>query len=201
MKKTLSVLIAALLALLAFAGCGSGTQLSHGVWEGNTFSNESTGIKITADDSWTISSDDDLASLMNITVDKITDGESNIFQEYVLKLQTIYDAMVTTPNGSSIVVMYENLAYSASTGLTEEEYLDVLKDNLPSQLSGLECNFGDYSKQEIGSNTYTLLKAEITDYALEQYYFVRKLDNYMSVIIVTTYGSDSIDDLLSAFVS
>ena len=58
MKRTVSVLMAALFIVMALAGCGAGgAKITHGAWDGNTFTNESTGVKLTAGDGWTVATD------------------------------------------------------------------------------------------------------------------------------------------------
>lgn len=190
MKRIVSISTALVMLILAFAGCGNSFTLEKGEWNGNTFTNEVTGVKLTIDDNWVAATDEELAEMMDLTIDEVTDGDSNSLSDAVLKLQNIFDCMVTNNStGSSVIVLYENLTVSGSSKMTAEEYLNTLKEQLPSSL-GTAFEIGEVSERTVGSNTYKTLCADASDSGVVQYYLTRKIDNYMINIIVTAVGQE-----------
>ena len=124
MKKWLALLLAAMMAL-ALVACGDTPanndndnkdndtkieEFARGSWDGNVYTNDSLNLTVTVPDGWKIATDEELAAIMGITIDSLT--EQGVSEEF-LKAQNTYEMMAQDPtNGSNVIVMAENLTVS-----------------------------------------------------------------------------------------
>ena len=150
MKKWLALLLAAMMAL-ALVACGDTPanndndnkdndtkteEFARGSWDGNVYTNDSLNLTVTVPDGWKIATDEELAAIMGITIDSLT--EQGVSEEF-LKAQNTYEMMAQDPtNGSNVIVMAENLTVSVGgTSYDEEAYSNVIINTLPEE-SGYE---------------------------------------------------------------
>ena len=168
MKKWLALLLAAMMAL-ALVACGDTPanndndnkdndtkteEFARGSWDGNVYTNDSLNLTVTVPDGWKIATDEELAAIMGITIDSLT--EQGVSEEF-LKAQNTYEMMAQDPtNGSNVIVMAENLTVSVGgTSYDEEAYSNVIINTLPEE-SGYE--FADPKTVTIGGRDYYLLQ-------------------------------------------
>ena len=116
MKKWLALLLAAMMAL-ALVACGDTPanndndnkdndtkteEFARGSWDGNVYTNDSLNLTVTVPDGWKIATDEELAAIMGITIDSLT--EQGVSEEF-LKAQNTYEMMAQDPtNGSNVIV-------------------------------------------------------------------------------------------------
>lgn len=175
-----------------------GGEFARGSWSGNTYTSEYAGITFKMPDSWNYGSDEEIANLMGVASDIISEAGME-FSKEMLELQNIYDMMAQDPlAGTNVIVMYENLSMSiGGSKYTEAEYLDLMRQQLESMDLGF--TFGEITDATVGGITYKALSAMYELGGVEQCYYVRKIDNRMLAIIVSVYGDDSIDDVIACF--
>lgn len=215
MKRLLSLILCAVM-LVSFIGCtdnnvtlgtdndvGTNTsnkkvELSRGKIEGDTYKSEYLGLEFTKPSSWVFSTDEEIASAMNLGSEMLGDK----FKEAVEKNPSIYDMMVVDSiTRTNINISYENLAKTLSTNITEEQYLDAAKKQLAG-VSGMTVKFSDKTeKVKLGENEYTKVTCTTTasGVSMTQVYYVRKVDKYMSVVIATIVSGYTVDEIEAMF--
>ena len=198
MKKRIFTLILAIaIPIMLLAACGSSPEPvmpERGVWNDNVYTNEYLGLEFTLPNNWTISTDEQLAALVNISAD-ILEVPAGMIEGMAL-----YDMMASGPLGSSVMVMYERLL-PATAGISEADYLAELATEL--EMTGLGYSnfvFSD-STTRIGSVGYHSLSAVLSMGGMEivQYYFINRQDEFIRGIIVTLIGDDTLEDILANF--
>lgn len=175
----------------------------RGVVNGQVYTSEYLGLTFTAPKSWVFLDDEKIAQTMNVGVEEM--GKAGVkFDADALKAQTLYDMMVMDAStGSNVIIAYENLAVNPlGTLITAERYLDVLQGQLSKlQKTGTTMEFGEVTTQKVGSVDFYVMPVTITQNGtqLSQYYYSSKTGDYISAIIVTVMGNDSIDTIMANF--
>ena len=206
MKKLLFSVILLFTIAAVFSGCQSEIEyppLERGSISENTYHSDYSGLNFTLPDTnWQFSTDEELANMMSISVDALNNIGLNTSQE-MMELTTIYDMSAINPfTGSNVIVLYENLAASiGGMQYNEEDYINTVNDYL-SQASYYEnLSFGEITEVTVSGHTYFSQEqtATISGIPVAQYYFVRKIDNYMLSIVVTVFSDDDIESIMSNF--
>ena len=173
-------------------------QFSHGAWEGRTFASDYAELTLTLpDESWVISTDEELAELMNISLD---DAEGNLLEKSMMQLTNSTDMMAQHPEtGASIILMYENLGLNpAAKGLTVEDYAQIIADGLTGNES-FSYVVDEPVTVTLCGNEYLALYAHVEEYDLHQAYLMRYEGDRMVDLILTGVGEDSVEALLNMF--
>ena len=206
MKKWLSLLLASVMVFTLSAcsgamlgGDGGKPALSRGQIEGDVYTNNYLCFQFTKPQSWVYSTDEEIADLLNTSVENLLGDK---FKEALENSESIYDMMVVdTLSGANVNVTYENLAKSLATNITIEQYIASLKEqvkNIPS----ITVVFPDkYDTVKLGDSEFTRVACTTTMYGItmKQIYYLRKVDKYMAVVVVTAQGSYSMADIEAMF--
>lgn len=195
MKKILTAGLAVIMLVCTLTGCGS-NKFTRGTWtDEQNFVNESAEISVSVPEDWTHATDDELAEIMGIAADSMKeDGNSNVITDAMLKLSTIYDAMIYAPSQSNLIIMYQNLDIVGD--ITEDGYIETTKEQLEETEFGY--TYSDVFEQKLGSATYKGLTGTIEG-AFSQTILVRKVDNYMVVVMSTVLEGEDINDFYACF--
>lgn len=169
----------------------------RGIWTDSTYTNSYMNLTFSMPDTWVYASDEDIANTMSIAAENLSEAGLELSED-MLEQQSIYDMMSqSTTTTSSVMVMYENLSMTIGGSMyTEELYLNSVK----KQLEDLEMGYtfpDDITTTTIGEETYSALNTEYGEGELYQTYYVRKINNYMTCIIISAKGGDSVEDILS----
>lgn len=195
MKKWLALLLAAMMAL-ALVACGDTPanndndnkdndtkteEFARGSWDGNVYTNDSLNLTVTVPDGWKIATDEELAAIMGITIDSLT--EQGVSEEF-LKAQNTYEMMAQDPNyGTNVIVMAENLAVSVGgTSYDEKAYSDVIINTLPAEY-GYE--FSEPETVTVGDRQYYLVQGVAKEGALGQDFLFTRIGNHMVSVILS----------------
>lgn len=212
MKKALSLLLLTLLLVIPLAGCDVDTphdtqttdsteqatppetesqtepvkaEVSKGTTKGDVYKNEFLGFTFTKPASWVYSTDEEIAAAMNLAVDQIL-GEN--FKQALENNPVIYDMMVVdSVTGTNINVVYENLAKSFASNITEEQYVEALKQQL-SGVSGMTVSFpAKLEKVTLGKTEFTKCVCSTTanGITMTQVFYLCNVDGYMASMTVT----------------
>ena len=138
--------------------------LSRGKIDGDIYRNEYLGFEFTKPASWVYATDEEIATALNLAVDNIL-GDN--FKAALENNPAIYDMMVVdTITRSNINIVYENLKMSFATNITEEQYVEVLKQQL-SGVSGMTVSFSDkIEKVKFGDADFTRCVCDTSAYGV-----------------------------------
>lgn len=189
MKKFTAILMTVLL-VVSCAACGKISEkdraLVRGSIEGNTYTSSFAGFKFTPANSWEFSSEEEILSLMDIASEDKDNAEK--LAEEIAKQKTIYESMAAdAETGSNVIIMYENLSLTlGGNSYDEEKYAEALKSQ--SAESGYEYTYETAANVDFAGNTYYKMSASSTysGVTVEQVYLIRKIDNYMLVICISS---------------
>lgn len=205
--KRLMVLLLLILMIVALCGCSLfytaydsviPSKLTRGIVEENVYTSAYASLVFTAPEGWIYVTDDDLAKLMDLSVDSFSDAGME-FSEDALKKQTLYDMMCQDGvTGSSVLLLYENLALTGNTSISETDYIkEAIK--LLDKAQTVQYEFSEITQEELCGQTYYVMTADMVDYVASQKYYVRKIDKYMLCIIVTVSGGVNGSDVMGCF--
>ena len=199
MKRLVSLVLAVLMLAAVFAGCaGKKVEISRGTIDGEVYQSEYLGIKFTKPMGWVYSTDEEIAYAMGLG-EEFLEGD---LKKSLDNSSAVYDMMVVdSVTRTNINIGFENLARSLSSNITEKQYVDAIKSQV-SQLSGMTVTFSDeLTTVKLGEHEYT--KATATTVAsgvtMTQVYYLRKIDGYMSYIIVTIVSGYTAEDIEAMF--
>lgn len=198
MKKFLILTLAVLMSFCCVA-CNTVIVISHGTVEDNVYTSDFTGITFTAPDGWTYLTDAEIAELVNTNADALF-NES--FADAIAEMESFTEMMATDPKtGTNVNIVYENLATSGNTGISEEDYLNASMEQLQSALTGVTVKL-------VGSEDVTLcganyLRAQLSTTAsgisMTQYQYIRKISNYMVIVTATITTGYEVADIEAMF--
>jgi hypothetical protein len=193
------LLLCGLFAAAALTGCSGSAKLTRGTIEGNTYTNEFGGLTFEKPESWVYATDEEIAEIMGIGADLISDPGTD-FEKAMLEKQSIYDMMAQdNATGSNVIVYYENLALVVGgTKTTEDEYIELLKKGL-ADAAIFQYEFSDVSEQVLCGETYHVLTAKLTDIGGTQTYYVRRVGKYIQGAIVSAFGEDNVAKITGYF--
>ena len=171
-----------------------GTAYVPGVISGGVYANEYAGLKMNIPDGFEEISSGDLEEMLMYAVNSTADGEDKD-----RLLASHFDAGFWA-NGETIYISFLNTWLGSAEGpsYTEEDYLN---DYLTYYADGLEkdghkVTRGDIVKVNLGGNEY--LRAELIMEAGAQefhlYYYVRRLDDNLMIMIEVDSMSDKRSD-------
>ena len=202
MKKILAIIM--VVAMLCCTACGQITEedkeLVRGAVENGVFTSEFGDFTFTPPSTWTFASDDEILAMMDLSAADMTEEEKKNLE--LGNLKTVYDAMVAGTDGANVIIMYENLALTiGGTSYDEAAYAEALSTGLVSQ--GITSDAKNLGEVTIGSNKYVVFTGTSASdgVTIEQKYLLRKIDNYMLCICITTVPgmTTSYDHILKMF--
>ena len=214
MKKRIALCLV-LVLLLTCAACGNvqdtldglaeqvgqevNKELARGTIAGNVYTSEFVDMTFTKPETWTFATDEEIAQTMKIGMALMKDP--NAYQKAISKMATIFDMMVIdSATGTNISILYENLAVTGNTGMHEDAYIEATKSLLQAQVNA-EYVFGETSDIELSGDAYRRMSfiATYDGVQMEQIYYVRAMDKYMHVIILTLVNGVTAADVEAMF--
>jgi len=203
------IITAGLFAFTAFLLCGCSLvytafdkalpdTLTRGVLEDNVYSSAFAGLMFTAPEGWEFATDGELADLMDMGADAMSEAGLE-FSEEAPEKQVLYDMQARDPaTGANVLLMYENLALSGNTGMSEEKYLEQVAKQL-KDADSYEYEFGGIAETQLCGQSYRTVQAEMTDYDVTQHYYARKVGKYMLCIIVSLPANGDASGIMDCF--
>lgn len=190
MKKIIAFVLA---AICVFGLCSCDEKkannkienLTRGEVNEHVYVNESIGITFTKTENMVYATDEELAAMMNIGLETLTDNKA-LFEQAKLSAITCFLATdVTTRN--NVVLVMEDLTRSGSSNITTAQYFNAVKTQLMSQTS-VNYTIGETSTAKIGAETYDVLSLTATSNGmnLSQNMYIRKVGTYMVCITITS---------------
>ena len=185
MKRFLALALA-LITLTAFIGCNvQKVELSRGTIDGDVYKNEVLGFEFTKPDSWVYSTDEEIADALDFAADNLLDEN---FKEALENNPSVYDMMVIDSiTRANINVAYENLRKTFSSNITEEQYVEALKEQL-KDVTTMTVTFPDeLETAKLGSTEFKkcVCTAKVSGVTMTQVYYLCNIGGYMASVIVT----------------
>ena len=143
---------------------------------GTRYENESLGIGLVLDETWTIYNDEQLAELSGLTADMFSDEK---YKEMMENSNSFTDFFAQHSSGASINVMFENLGLLYGSVMSEEQYRTAALQNL----SGAYESAG-FENVEIVENTVDFAGAE--RFGLLTSCTVNGVNYYVQQVIIKT---------------
>ena len=164
-----------------------GTQFQTGTWDGLVFTNPWLGLKITFPEEAYIFTEDEMKSVLGAGQDiLVNNGNYTESQLTMAEALTVYDFMVSLPDGQSNVQMaYENIKLTTGgKGIEPKEYLEIVFSNLES-IKDMQYEMGEMTEVEIGGKTFAKLPASLMGGAALQEYYSTRIGDHMATMTFT----------------
>ncbi len=178
MKKIISVLLLLVTLTLLLASCSQKATVTRGETTDTQYTNSAVGVTFNKPDGWKFYTDDELAKLLNITADLYKDEDL----VNSAKVTGVIDFMAMDPvSGNNVNMTIENLVPSGSTGISMEEYIEITKKNLNSQMADMKYTFEDPTTIKLGTVEFTKLTASCSysGVSMTQFIYLKKIGNCM----------------------
>lgn len=169
-----------------------GTDFKRGVVDGNVYTNEFAGFKLTAPDDWKFADDETILQMMNLGAETAYSSNADAVKK-IVEQATISDALcMNSTSTQNITIAYENLNknIALSTDTTAEDYYAILEKQLaviPTITYTKES--GPETIQMAGKDFLkAVFKAEMNNLELEQAYYLRREGDFILAISCTAYN-------------
>jgi len=167
--------------------------ITRGEWNGNKYKNDFINIIFNLPNNWNKYSDEQIAEIMNIHVDKLSE-ENNKISELAQK-QPLYLMIAKDSNtGAKVMIMIE----AVDSEVTSEYYINALKEQLKADKT-TNNEIGEEYIETISGQKFKALDVSMSSYGMEQRYYVKKQENYIVSIIITTGQTGQYKQILSNF--
>lgn len=188
MRKTMKISAIVLtigLAVTSLSACSLKGAIKQGVWEGSTFTNEWSDIKLTLPENYTSLTPDEMSQALSASEEISVNNGANKTEIDLSNLKTLYEFMIYDDEGvSSLILTYENLALTPLTsGLDEEAYYVELKKTL--DVSGMEYAEVEKNTVKVAGADYLRIHCSVNGGVMFQDYFLRKHDGAMIAFILS----------------
>ncbi len=199
MKKLTSLLLTLCMVFALTACGGEKITFEKGSIEGNTYTNTSIGIKMTAPEGFEVAGADVIAAL-EASTQNVAEQTGSADATAAIS----YEAVMMTPDGTSMVqVMAEDMTKSIGKGVSAKTYLTSAETQAETQYAamGITAKAESLGTVEIGGKKFEGLKvaAEANGVSLTQNYYVYRAGDVMFEIITT--GTSDTEAALSQFIS
>lgn len=204
MKKRLALILAIVMVLM-LGGCQLNlnnkgkVKPSRGSIEGDVYTNEYLGFQFTKPGSWVYSTDEEIAAAMKLGAETIL-GDN--FKDTLESNPSVYDMMVVDMyTRTNINVGYENLSKTFSTNITIEQYVEALKKQLAG-VSGMTVTFPEtFDTVKLGETEFTrvICSTAVQGVSMTQVYYLKKVNGYMSLVIVTIPSEYTVNQIEAMF--
>ena len=188
--KKIMVLILALICVFGLCACDEEIgkvkiSFTRGETNEHVYVNESINIKFTKTENMVYSTDEELAAIMNISLEVLTDNKA-LFEQAKLSVITCFMATDVTTRNNLVLVM-EDLKLSGSSNITTKQYFEAVKSQLQMQTS-ITYTIGETSTAKLGNETYDVLSltASANGVTMAQNMYIRKVGSYMVCLTITS---------------
>lgn len=190
MKKIIA-LILAVICVFGLCSCDEKKikdtieNLTRGEVNEHVYVNESINITFTKTENMVYATDEELAAMMNIGLETLTDNKA-LFEQAKLATITCFLAK-DVATGNNVVLVMEDLSKNSFTNITTKQYYEAVKSQLQAQTS-VNYTIGETSTAKIGGETYDVLSltAKANGMTMSQNMYIRKVGKYMVCITITS---------------
>lgn len=173
-------------------------DLRRGTVEDGVYTNASMGITVAPGDGWTFLSDDEMATLYDVSSDLFSEEVVESFE----KSNVIYDMYCQNAEGSTINVNIDRGNLFSSLAISERDYLEMSSAQLEGSLeafSGVTMTRNEMGEIEINGATVPCIYVtlEYTDYGVTVYEAVvaKKSGAYFAAITLGALSEGAVFEL------
>ena len=174
-------------------------ELSRGTVENGVYQNEFLGVSFNKPELWVYSTEEEIASLMNLVADNLLNEN---LKETLENNPSIIDMMAVDPvSRSNLNITYENLAKTLATNITVEQYIEAFKQQM-SGMVGMTVTFtGEPETVKLGNVEFTRLLCDTTTNGVQmkQAIYLRKVDSYMISVSATIVSGYTVAEIEAMF--
>ncbi len=170
-------------------------NISRGTWVDNVYTNDFINIKFNMPETWAKYSDEEIATLMNIGTEMLTDDQKKLAE--LTEQNGLYCMVSNDPaTGANVILLLEKPALK----VTPEFYLKSVKTQLES-VTTMTYTLGDIYNTKVADQDFYAINATATanNQTIQQNYYVKAIDNYMASIIITTNEASQLESILNCF--
>ncbi len=186
-------------AAMALIPAVKGKSVSRGTIEGDVYTSEFIGVSFTRPSTWVYATDEEIANAMQIGAELM--NKEN-FAAQAEKMNNVYDMMASDlMSGDNINIVFENLKASNSSNITEEQYIEVVKNMLKEQVAMFNYVVGDAEKCKLGQQEFYRLPIEgnYLGADFKQFMYIRKEGTYMVVITLSLFSDKKLAEYEAMF--
>lgn len=222
MKKSLKIFLTILLltvVIFGVTGCGKKEEVKNndkvaqldnkkveqtveftrGEWNDSIYTNKFLGLKFNLPSKWTASTDEEIAEMMGVGSDIISDSEDQkeALEKY-MENAVVYGMMATNPLvGDNIIIQFQKLP---NASITEKMLLDQTKKQVEA-VESINYTVEETKTEELcGIEFSTMaLKTEVSGINLIQKYYLKIQGDYVSYIVITATSDANLENILSSF--
>lgn len=202
MKRTFTLILAALMVLGCFCGGAFAEEDSFGLGdaENNTYWNETMSIGCTLDENWYFYTREEILELNGMTAEMLDDTLAEAMREAGAMMDMYAMNLVT---GATVNVNLERLSLSNSLLISETGYIKLSEESLCTVLGQMGCE-----KVQVETGTMEFLgkehacarvSAEITGVQMYETIVVIKTGRTMIVVTSASFYEDITEEVLSCF--
>lgn len=102
-----------------------------------------------------------------------------------------------TQTGSGVSIIYDDLTKTQGGTLVRmEDYVAAIRDSLEnSKEYTYHCS--EISSDTLHEKEYMTFSAKVSEQEGMQYYYIRRIDNQMMIMIFNLYGEDQLEDIIN----
>ena len=170
-----------------------------GTVEGDVYENERLGIGCELKD-WTFADSEKLAAINQFGLDTLDED----LKEALQSAQTVTEMYADHRNPTqNVVITVQNMKEVYGFTLEPEQMLDISLPQLPSLMEGAGYTEVNGEKETISfcGADHACLRVTAKIYGIDVYQLILPIasDEYMFVITFSSFGEDSVDDIVSLF--
>lgn len=175
--------------------------LARGKIDGNVYDNTFADFTFTKPDDWSFATDAGIAALIGYDVEKL---DLVNLEQTLEELPLIYDTVAAGDSlyRSSMFVTYENLMLAVGHKVTNDEYIELLKQKY-SEITPTKYEMVDVRDIYFGTNPFKRVTILITSPNGEetetQYYYFKLIDKYVVGVLLNIPKGEDIETYEAMF--
>lgn len=169
---------------------------------GNSYANETLGIRAAFSDNWTILDDEQTAQMLGLVADNFSEVD---LAEQLRESGSLYDlyAMTVDQSGDNVNVVIEDLGVVNGIIIDEKKYLEIAEDQLETTfaqmgMTDVTLDKGTYSfagKDHVS----VLISGNYNGVPVYERMVLLKTGNYMGVVTAFSLDTARLDNIMGCF--
>jgi hypothetical protein len=198
MRKNQLILSFLIIILLSISACQKRVP-TKGTVLYDTYSSTYLNLKFQLPLGWRYYSDEEYAQLYGTSEASLPE-EGSFFSESLIKGSNgLWDMIaIDDATATSVAISFQSMKEISKPNYNEEDYIEEIINGFGETY---EFTKMPLMKVEIGEKEYTKLSLIISNFELPvlREYFVRKIDDYITTIVITLNNSENDQNILSRF--